>query len=150
MGHGRPDINHGNDDKTGTIPNNTSKVKVDTENSILYVTPDAQAKHILEAYDGKIKITRANGDFLDSENESLATGYKVDDRYTVVKKGDCNGDGDVNTGDTYMLKCVILEIKQFDNEYYKKAADINEDNSLDTGNTFILKKQILGISNIEL
>ena len=145
-----PDINHGNDDKTGTIPNNTSKVKVDTENNILYVTPDAQAKHILEAYDGKIKITRANGDFLDSENESLATGYKVDDRYTVVKKGDCNGDGDVNTGDTYMLKCVILEIKQFDNEYYKKAADINEDNSLDTGDTFILKKQILGISNIEL
>ena len=49
-----------------------------------------------------------------------------------------------------MLKCVILEIKQFDNEYYKKAADINADNSLDTGDTFILKKQILGISNIEL
>ena len=76
--------------------------------------------------------------------------FIVEDKYTVVKKGDCNGDGVVDTGDTYILKCVILNMKKFDNEYYKKAADINNDNSLDTGDTYILKKQILGLTNIGL
>ena len=80
----------------------------------------------------------------------MATGFIVEDKYTVVKKGDCNGDGEVDTGDTYYLKCVVLNIKKFENKYYEKAADVNGDGSLDTGDTYILKKQVLGLSNIGL
>lgn len=146
------DPNNGNntDNPSTNEPTSTNKVKIDKENKIITVTPDAIANDILEAYKGSVKITRADGNFLNGGSESLATGYIVEDKYTVVKKGDCNGDGEVDTGDTYILKCVILNTKNFDNEYYKKAADVNSDNSLDTGDTFILKKQVLGLSNISL
>jgi len=49
-----------------------------------------------------------------------------------------------------MLKCVVLNLKKFENENYKKAADVNNDNELNTGDTFLLKKQVLGLANIEL
>ena len=80
----------------------------------------------------------------------MATGDKVNEKYIIIKKGDCNGDGAVNTGDTYMLKCVVLNMKKFENDIYKKAADVNSDNELNTGDTFLLKKQVLGLSNLEL
>ena len=142
-------LGNGNNSSTNE-PANTNKVKIDKNNNIITVTPDAIAKDILDAFGGPTKITRANGNYLSGESESMATGYIVEDKYTVVKKGDCNGDGEVDTGDTYILKCVILNTKSFSNEYYKKAADVNSDNSLDTGDTFILKKQVLGLSNISL
>lgn len=131
-------------------PKNTSKVKIDKNNKIITVTPDAIAKDILEAFGRPTKITRANGNYLSGESESMATGYIIEDKYIVIKKGDCNGDGTVDTGDTYILKCVILNMKKFENDSYKKAADINNDNSLDTGDTFLLKKQVLGLTNISL
>lgn len=49
-----------------------------------------------------------------------------------------------------MLKCVVLNMKKFENDIYKKAADVNSDNELNTGDTFLLKKQVLGLSNLEL
>ena len=131
-------------------PVNTSKVIIDKNNSIITVTPDAIAKDILEAFYGTAKITKADLSFLNSENDVIATGFIVNDKYTVIKKGDCNGDGTVDTGDTYILKCVILNIKKFENDFYKKASDINNDDSIDTGDTFLLKKQVLGLSNISL
>lgn len=140
-----------NENNSGTNSgNNTTTVKIDNDNKIITVTPTAIAKDILNAFGGPTKITRADGNYLSGESESIATGYIVEDKYTVVKKGDCNGDGTVDTGDTYILKCVILNMKKFENDSYKKAADINDDNSLDTGDTFLLKKQVLGLTNISL
>lgn len=130
--------------------NSTAKVKIDKENKIISVSPSAKASDILEAFGGTAKITKADGGYLNGAQDLVATGFVVEDKYTVVKKGDCNGDGTVDTGDTYILKCVILNIKKFDNEYYRKAADVNNDNSLDTGDTFILKKHVLSIASIGL
>ena len=144
--------NNGNNDNSGnnSSGNDTTNVKIDKTNNIITVTPNVIAFDILNAFGGSAKITKADGSYLNGGNDLMATGFIVEDKYTVVKKGDCNGDGVVDTGDTYILKCVILNMKKFDNEYYKKAADINNDNSLDTGDTYILKKQILGLTNIGL
>lgn len=147
--------NNGNNDNNDNGGNNssgndTTNVKIDKTNNIITVTPNVIAFDILNAFGGSAKITKADGSYLNGGNDLMATGFIVEDKYTVVKKGDCNGDGVVDTGDTYILKCVILNMKKFDNEYYKKAADINNDNSLDTGDTYILKKQILGLTNIGL
>ena len=139
--------NNGGNSNSG---NDTANVKIDKANNIITVTPNVIAFDILNAFGGSAKITKADGSYLNGGNDLMATGFIVEDKYTVVKKGDCNGDGVVDTGDTYILKCVILNMKKFDNEYYKKAADINNDNSLDTGDTYILKKQILGLTNIGL
>lgn len=140
--------NNNNDNKnTGT---DTSKVKIDKTNNIITVVPSAIANDILEAFSGSIKITKADGSFLNGGNDLMATGFIVDDKYTVVKKGDCNGDGAVDTGDTYILKCAVLNIKKFEKDLYQKAADINNDGSLDTGDTFLLKKHVLGLTNINI
>lgn len=142
--------NDDNNKENTNGPTNTSKVKIDEENKIITVIPSAIANDILESFGGTAKITKANGDFLNGPQDTIATGYIVEDKYTIIKKGDCNGDGEVNTGDTYMLKCVVLNLKNFENEYYKKAADVNNDNEINTGDTFLLKKQVLGLDNIEL
>lgn len=139
-----------NNSNNNNKPTNTSKVKIDEENKIIMVVPNAIANDILESFGGTAKITKADGNYLNGSQDTVATGYKVEDKYTVIKKGDCNGDGNVNTGDTYMLKCVVLNLKKFENENYKKAADVNNDNELNTGDTFLLKKQVLGLANIEL
>ena len=62
--------------------------------------------------------------------------------------GDCNGDGYVDTGDTFALKCYILGKKQFTNEYFKKAIDVNKDGYIDTGDTLMMKRYILKLSNL--
>lgn len=133
-----------------TIPATQNKIKIDEQQKIITVVPDSIANDILEAFGGPTKITKADGGLLDGPSHKLATGFIVEDKYTVVKLGDCNGDGEVNTGDTYMLKCVVLNIKKFDNNYYRLAADVNHDNLINTGDTFLLKKQVLGLSNIIL
>ncbi len=125
-------------------------MKIDKTNNIITVVPSAIANDILEAFSGSIKITKADGSFLNGGNDLMATGFIVDDKYTVVKKGDCNGDGAVDTGDTYILKCAVLNIKKFEKDLYQKAADINNDGSLDTGDTFLLKKHVLGLTNINI
>lgn len=142
--------NGGNSSNIKNEGKDTLKVKFDRTNNIITVVPNAIANDILEAFGGTAKITKANGSFLNGPSDSMATGFIVEDKYTVVKKGDCNGDGEVDTGDTYYLKCVVLNIKKFENKYYEKAADVNGDGSLDTGDTYILKKQVLGLSNIGL
>ncbi len=144
-----PDNNHGNEDKTGTIPNNTSKIKVDNENNILYVTPDAIASNILEAYDGSIKIVRANGNLLDGEHESLATGYKVDDKYTVIKKGDANADGKVNSFDYIRIMNYILGNKKLTEEQMK-AADANNDGKVNSFDYIRIMNYILGNKTINI
>ena len=142
--------NNNNNSNNNNKPTNTSKVKINEENKTIMVVPNAIANDILESFGGTAKITKADGNYLNGSQDTVATGYKVEDKYTVIKKGDCNGDGYVNTGDTYMLKCVVLNMKKFENENYKKAADVNNDNELNTGDTFLLKKQVLGLANIEL
>ena len=142
--------NGGNSGNTTNEGKDTAKVKFDRTNNIITVVPNAIANDILEAFGGTAKITKVDGSFLNGPSDSMATGFIVEDKYTVVKKGDCNGDSEVDTGDTYYLKCVVLNIKKFENKYYEQAADVNGDGSLDTGDTYILKKQVLGLSNIGL
>ena len=71
-------------------------------------------------------------------------------QYTAVVLGDVNGDGKINTGDTFNLKTVIMNISQFNSEACREAADINRDNKINTGDSFILKKHVVNIENISL
>lgn len=87
--------------------------------------------------------------------EKIGTGYKLKDtknnkEYTLVVLGDLNGDAEVNTGDSFLIKQVIMEVKTLTNDDIKKAADINGDGAINTGDSFIIKKQIMEVSNIEL
>ena len=69
--------------------------------------------------------------------------------YTIVKFGDINGDGYVDTGDTLVAKQVVLGMKNVTG-CYKSAMDVNKDGYTDTGDTLALKKYILGVTNLKI
>lgn len=141
--------NNNTNNSTPNEPVNTSKVKIDKENKIITVTPSAIAKDILDAFGGPIKITRADGNALNGESESIATGYIVEDKYTVVKKGDCNGDGKVTPSDYVKVVNNIMGVSQF-SDFMKKAADVNNDGNITPADYVKIVNQIMGYSNITL
>lgn len=128
-------------------PNNKFKL----ENDKLICEPETTVETIKEKNNGKqVTVKNAKGENVSSGN--IGTGYTVtidNQTYTVVKFGDINGDGLINTGDTFLIKQVIMKVKNIKDEYYK-SADINGDGQINTGDSFILKKHVMGVSNISI
>ena len=79
----------------------------------------------------------------------MATGFIVDDKYTVVKKGDCNGDGQVTPSDYVKVVNNIMGVSQF-TDVMKKAADINNDGNITPADYVKIVNQIMGYSNITI
>ncbi len=44
------------------------------------------SKGYLRSFWGSVKITKADGSFLNGENDNMATNFIVKDTYTVIKK----------------------------------------------------------------
>ncbi len=128
---------------------NTNKVKIDKNSNIITVTPNAIAQDILDAFGGPTKITRADGNYLSGENESLATGYIVEDKYKVVKKGDANADGTVNSFDYIRIMNYIMGKKTL-NDAEKLAADANNDGTVNSFDYIRIMNYIMGSKNIEI
>lgn len=83
----------------------------------------------------------------------IKTGAKMTingKQYTAVVLGDINGDGSIDTGDTFRIKQAIMEVKNITDESQIKAADLNSDGSIDTGDSFILKKHIKEVEKITI
>ena len=91
-------------------------------------------------------MERADGSYL--ENNISKTGDKVwinDVQYTVVKMGDCSGDGSVNIIDMALIKRDILDKQKLEGVYYKAAkVGTNIDGKIDIIDMAYIKRQILG------
>jgi len=124
------------------IITNTEKVKLNKDNKVITVTPNATANDILDACGGTAKITRANGDFLTGGEESLGTGYIVEDKYIIIKNGDVSGDGKILPSDYVLIKNHILNINSL-GENEKKAADVNGDGKILPSDYVLVKNYIL-------
>lgn len=127
----------------------SSNDRFKTEGTNLVCEPFTKAENIKTQYSNAV-IKKANGEVVTTGQ--IGTGYTItidNTIYTVVKFGDINGDGEINTGDTFLIKQVIMKIKDVKNEYHK-AADINNDGEINTGDSFILKKQVMNVSNISI
>ena len=90
-----------------------------------------------------------------ADTDPIGTGYKLKDKannkeYTLIVLGDINGDAAVNTGDTFLMKQIIMGTKPILDDIMKQATDINADGQVNTGDSFILKKQVMEVSNIKL
>ena len=127
-----------------------NNLKIDKTN--LVCEPATTVDNVKSKYSGKsITVKDSKGNTITSGN--IGTGYKItvdNTTYTVVKKGDTNGDGVINTGDTFLIKQIIMKVKQLSSDEFKMAADINGDGQINTGDSFILKKQVMNVSNITL
>ena len=136
------------DSGTTTIIKN-DKVKIDTVSNEVTTVPNANVKDFSDLIGKDVVVKNAKGEILTSDAK-LSTGCVIDDIYMVVVLGDVNGDGEIDTGDTYFLKLVVLGQKVLDKQFAKKASDVNQDGEIDTGDTYLLKKQVLSLSNINL
>lgn len=141
-----PDNSASNDEKI--YPKDTDKVKIDNENNIIIVLPGVIAQDILDAFGEPTKITRANGDLLDGEQESVATGYIVSDTYTIVKKGDVNGDSKVNSQDALLILKYCVGTAKLE-KIYEKAGYTNNDEKLNSSDALLILKYSVGNANIE-
>ena len=133
----------------GDSNENKIKVEIDKEEKVITTTPDVVAQDILDAFGGSVKIVKANGEYLESEQSVIGTGYIVEDKYTVVKKGDCTGDGKVDTADLLTVQKQLLSILNVEG-IYKEAADTNNDEKIDTADLLAVQKKLLKISDIQI
>lgn len=136
-----------------TVPDgdvgNEEKYKIDGE--YVYTVPKSNVKDIKDKNADAV-IKKADGTIVNAPNDLLGTGYTITTggkTYTCIKLGDANGDGYVDTGDTFLEKQVVMEVKNLTG-VFKNAADVNKDGYVDTGDTFKLKKCVLGIEEINL
>ena len=141
--------NNNNNDGNNNSGNDTTNVKIDKNNNVITVTPNAIAFDILDAFGGSAKITKADGSYLNGGNDLMATGFIVEDKYTVIKKGDCNGDGKVDTADLLAIQKQLLSISELTG-INRKAGDTNNDNNINTADLLAIQKYLLNISNIQI
>ena len=141
------------DDNTTNTPDempeiNNSRMKSDTNTNILKTVPGVTGQEVLDAMKKEFIIKNGNGEEIDA-NQNLGTGYSIGEKYNVVVLGDINGDGFINTGDTYIIKLNIMEKNPLEGLYFK-AADINNDGSINTGDSFVLKIHVMDVEKITL
>ena len=139
----------GNNGGTSQDPSSTEKVKIDETTKTITVKPEVIAQDILDAFGGTAKIVKADGNYLENEKSVIGTGYIVEDIYTVVKKGDANGDGKLDSADLLMIQKHLLDVNILKEEKFI-AADANNDNKIDSADLLAIQKYLLGVSDIEI
>lgn len=72
----------------------------------------------------------------------------IDPEHPTAKKGDINGDGEINSIDGARLRMHFLSVKPL-SESEKYAADINGDNAVNTVDGALLRMHFLGIKPLE-
>lgn len=131
------------------------KVKLDKEKLNLTVIPEVTGKMILEELNIKnYTITDSQGNKV--ENDALVgTGYKITntdtkETYTIVKLGDANGDGKINSADLLVIQKHLLEVKKITDNSKILSSDANGDGKINSADLLKIQKQLLNVSKISL
>ncbi len=124
----------------------TKDLKVDKNN--LISKPDMTIENIKKQYkdavikDGNEVKTKGN----------IATGWTItvnNKTYTIVVKGDTNGDGQIKATDYMRIKNYIMDSSKL-TDAQKSAADVNKDGQIKATDYMKIKNYIMGTSNIEI
>lgn len=108
----------------------SNQYKIENEN-ILGVSPYTKFEDFIKNIkQSNIKVLKIDNSPVNT-GENMQTGMKatIDDSryYNVIVKGDLNGDGIINIGDTVAMKMFIVGEKKLE-DAFEKAADIDGDN----------------------
>ena len=129
-----------------------TKVAIDAENKVIKCEPYAIISH-LQAQKETAVVKDKNGTVITDAKAMLATGHTVtidEVEYKVIKLGDVNGDGKINSGDLLRVKKHLLKAISLENTSEADAADVTKDGKINSGDLLRIKKYLLEVSNIEL
>lgn len=134
-------------DMNGNLPGAYGKVKIEIneETKQIIISENANFDHVKEKIGQDWYITRADGSTLDSNLAKTGDRLiKGDIIYTVVKTGDCNGDGYIKASDYLMIKDYIMGTGTAKLEgVYKDAADVTKDKEVKASDYLKIKDHIM-------
>ena len=134
------------DDSQEIVQND--KVKVDKSSKKVTTVPNATGNDLDNLIGGNVAVKNSNGQVINLDNK-LATGYTINDTYTVAVLGDVNGDGESDAIDLLLIKRRLLGTQEFD-ELKGNAADLNKDGVVDAIDLLLQKRYLLGTQNINI
>lgn len=144
----------GNGDNNGSgdenIPSKNNQVKMDGKQVICDAVSNVNT--IKSAFSGAVVKDSKGKEITGKTN--VGTGYTVTinkKTYTIVKKGDVNGDANINSGDLLKLQKHLLKDTNIAGTPYGNAADSNNDGKLNSGDLLKIQKFLLkDSSNINI
>lgn len=143
-----PDVPDNSDDENKEIVEN-EKLRINNTTNEITSIPNSTIADLKELLGAEIVVKNSNGEVV-SDESNLATGYVVNDKYTISVLGDVSGDGVVNSADLLSIQKNLLKVKEIDIQCRKKAADVNQDGVINSADLLKIQKQLLGVSNIEI
>lgn len=133
--------------QTPTNPSVGENTKI--EQNYIVCEPGVTAQKIISSNAGAV-VKKADGTVV--TNGKVGTGFTItmnNATYTVVKKGDVSGDGEVTPSDYVKIKNKIMGNTTM-NAIAEKAADVNNDNTISPADYVKVKNHIMGNSNISI
>lgn len=124
--------------------NKNDNITEPDENNIITSEPGTTANTIKKKYSDAVIIDK-NGNEITGDT-LVGTGAKVKidgiEKYTIVKLGDCDGDGKINSMDMYNIIQHMLNKITIQNEFFK-AIDTNHDKKIDSMDMYNIIQIIL-------
>lgn len=141
-------------DANGNVPGSYNSIEVnkDDNSKTISVSPTTTSDDLKTNIGGSIVITRENGSALDSNVLKTGDVATIDgSKYTVVKIGDAQGDGIINSADLLRIQKHLLKVKNLEtNSVYYKASDTNLDGNINSADLLKIQKYLLGAGNLSV
>ena len=133
--------------------NENNKFTEPDSNNIITTEPNTTVNKIKEKYTDAVIIDK-NGNEITGDT-LIGTGSKIkingEEKYTIVKLGDVNGDGRIKASDYVLIKNHIMSPETSKlSDIQKKSADVNKDKNIKASDYVLIKNYIMSGTQIKL
>lgn len=141
-------------DTNGNVAGSFIKVSInkDDENMKIDITPSTTIDNVKQELGNNITIKRADGTNADSNDLRTGDIVTIDGKdYAVVKIGDAQGDGLINSADLLKIQKYLLGISSLEQgSAYYNASDANLDSTINSADLLKIQKFLLGVGSLNI
>lgn len=124
--------------------NKNDNITEPDENNIITSEPGTTSSTIKKKYSDAVIVDKNENEITGDTLVGTGAKVKIDgvEKYTIVKLGDCDGDGKINSMDMYNIIQHMLNKITIQNEFFK-AIDTNHDKKIDSMDMYNIIQIIL-------